>query len=147
MTATLTLIRQFAAPAARVYQAWTDPAHFAQWIGPVGVACELLEMNPTPDGIFRLVMNLSSGQVIHVAGRFLQLKPHDRIDFTWGPDWTGTDADPAGSLFSTVTIHLRPTGAGTEMEFLHHLPDPDMVDAHRQGWTSAFTKLQTFVET
>lgn len=146
MTATLTLTRHFAAPPARVYAAWTDPAQFAQWIGPVGVPCDLREMNPVEGGSFRLDMRLSSGQLIHVAGRFLHLSPHDRIEFTWGPDWTATPEDPAGGMVSTVTIHLRPTPTGTEMEFLHHLPDADMVQAHRDGWSSAFTKLATFVE-
>jgi uncharacterized protein YndB with AHSA1/START domain len=137
MTATLTLHRQFAAPPARVYAAWTNP---------VGVPCSLLEMNPTEGGTFRIDMNLPEGQVIHVAGRFTRLEPHDRIDFTWGPAWTASGDDAAGSLFSTVTILLRPTASGTEMEFHHHLPDAEMVEQHRNGWTSAFDKLQTFLE-
>lgn len=146
MTATLTLTRHFAAPPARVYAAWTDPAHFAQWIGPVGVPCDLLEMNPTEGGTFRIDMHPPGGQVIHVEGRFTRLEPPDRIDFTWGPAWTSTPNDPAGSLSSTVTIHLRATATGTEMEFHHHLPNADMVQSHRNGWTSAFDKLQTFLE-
>jgi len=146
MTHTLTLTRQFIAPPARVFAAWTNPQHFAQWIGPVGVPCDVLEMDPVEGGAFRIDMHLSD-RIIHVAGRFTRLSPHHRIDFTWGPAWPATPAEAAGSLASTVTILLRPTVTGTEMEFQHHLPDADMVQSHRQGWTSAFTKLQTFLET
>lgn len=138
MTATLTLTRQFAAPPARVYAAWTDPALFARWIGPVGVPCTLLDMDPTEGGAFHLDMHLTD-RIIHVAGQFTRLHPPDRIDLTWGA------AD--GSITTEVTIHLRPTAEGTEMEFLHHLPSPDMVQSHGDGWSSAFTKLQTFLET
>jgi uncharacterized protein YndB with AHSA1/START domain len=138
MTATLTLKRPFAAPPVRVYQAWTDPAHFAQWIGPVGVPCTLLHMDPTVGGSFRLDMHLAEGRTIQVAGQFTRLDPPDRIDLTWGA------AD--GSITTKITIHFHPTATGTDMEFHHHLPAADMVQSHDDGWSSAFTKLQSFLE-
>lgn len=137
MTATLSLKRHFAAPPARVYAAWTDPALFAQWIGPVGVPCTLLHMDAVPGGSFRLDMHLAD-RTIHVAGRFTRLEPHNRIDLTWGA------AD--GSITTDITILFRPTPTGTEMEFHHHLPAADMVQSHDDGWTSAFSKLQTLLE-
>ena len=139
MTATLTLRRAFGVPRERVYAAWTDPALFAKWIGPVGIPCTLLDMNPTEGGTFRLDMHLPEGRTIHVAGRFIRLDPPNRIDLTWGA------AD--GSVTTAITIHFHPTATGTEMEFLHHLPSPDMVQSHDEGWSSAFTKLQTLLET
>jgi uncharacterized protein YndB with AHSA1/START domain len=138
-TSPLAIRRQFTAPPARVYAAWTTPDLFAQWIGPVGVPCTLLQMDPTEGGSFRLDMYPPDGPVIHVAGRFTRLSPPDRIDLTWGA------AD--GSITTTVAIHLRPHGTGTEMEFHHHLPDAEMVPSHRTGWSSAFDKLQSFLET
>jgi uncharacterized protein YndB with AHSA1/START domain len=138
MTATLTLKRHFAVPPARVYAAWTEPTKFAQWIGPVGIPCNLLVMDPTEGGSFRLDMHLPD-RTIHVAGRFIRLEPPHRIDLTWGA------AD--GSVTTNITIHFHPTATGTEMEFHHHLPSADMVQSHDDGWTSAFTKLQTLLET
>jgi uncharacterized protein YndB with AHSA1/START domain len=138
MTATLTLRRQFAASPARVYAAWTDPSQFAQWIGPKGIPCSLLAMDPQEGGLFRLDMHLPD-RTIHVAGRFTRLDPPHRIDLTWGA------AD--GSITTDITIHFRATASGTEMEFHHHLPSSDMVQSHDDGWTSAFDKLQTFLET
>lgn len=138
MTATLTLRRRFAVPPARVYQAWTDPAHFAQWIGPVGIPCTLLAMDPREGGAFRLDMH-TPDRTIHVGGTFTSLDPPHRIDLTWGA------AD--GSVTSEVSIRFHPTDQGTEMEFLHHLPAQDMVPSHEAGWSSAFGKLQSFLET
>ncbi|MFM2390664.1 MAG: hypothetical protein RLZZ437_2219 [Pseudomonadota bacterium] len=139
MTHTLTIHRQFAVPPARVYAAWTTPALFAQWIGPVGVPCDLIAMDATEGGAFLLDMNLPDGRVIHVAGRFTLLRPTDRIDFDWGA------AD--GSVTTTATVLLRATATGTEMEFLHHLPDAAMAASHADGWGSAFDKLQQGLET
>ena len=137
MTATLTLRRTFTVPPARIYAAWTDPALFARWIGPQGISCTLLDMDPTVGGSFRLDMHLPD-RTIHVAGRFIRLQPPNRIDLTWGA------AD--GSVTTDITIHFHPTATGTEMEFHHHLPSPDMVQSHDDGWTSAFAKLQTLLE-
>lgn len=138
MTATLTLHRQFAAPPARVYAAWTDPSLFAQWIGPKGIPCTLLDMDPTTGGVFHLDMHLPD-RTIHVAGTFTRLDPPHHIDLTWGA------AD--GSVTTEITIRFHPTPTGTEMEFHHHLPAAEMVQSHDDGWTSAFDKLQTFLET
>ena len=146
MTATLRILRHFAAPPARVYAAWTDPDRFARWIGPVGVPCDVLAMDPTEGGAYRLMMRPSEGGPIRISGTFTRLDPTDRIEFTWDARWSATPDDQPPDLSSSVCIHLRPAGEGTEMEFLHHLPDADMVHAHRDGWASAFTKLQTFLE-
>lgn len=138
MTATLTLKRQFPVAPARVYAAWTTPEQFASWIGPETVPCDLLEMTPTVGGRFRLDMHLPDGRTLHVGGEFTRLDPPDRIDLTWGA------AD--GSIVTNVTIHFHPSPTGTEMEFIHHLPDAGMIPSHEHGWTSAFDKLQSFLE-
>lgn len=147
MTATLRILRNFAAPPARVYAAWTDPARFAQWIGPAGVPCNVLAMDPIVGGTYRLLMRPADSGPIRITGTFTRLDPTDRIDFTWDARWSATPDDQPPDLTSRVTIHLRPAGDGTEMEFLHHLPDDDMVQAHQRGWTSTFDKLQSLLET
>jgi uncharacterized protein YndB with AHSA1/START domain len=138
MTTTLTLRRQFAVPPARVYAAWTDPALFARWIGPKGIPCTLLDMDPTEGGAFHLDMHLPD-RTLHVAGSFTRLDPPHRLELTWGA------AD--GSITTTISISFDPTPTGTEMAFHHHLPTAGMVPSHSDGWTSAFDKLQTMMET
>jgi uncharacterized protein YndB with AHSA1/START domain len=135
---TLVLRRTFSAPAARVYAAWTTPDLFAQWIGPVGVPCTLIEMDGREGGSFRLDMHVPGAPVVHVAGRFTMLRPPVHLAFTWGA------AD--GSVTTRASVTLTEVPGGTEMEFRHHLPSPDMVGSHRAGWDSAFGKLQRHVE-
>lgn len=138
MTAPLIIRRSFAAPPERVFDAWTNPALFSAWIGPVGVPCDLTEMNAVVGGRYSLTMNLPDGTTIPVTGLYSVLDRPGRIAFTWG------HAD--GHITTQVDIWLRPTPTGCEMEFHHHLPDPDMHASHDQGWTSAFGKLQHVVE-
>lgn len=134
----LIITRIFAAPPERVFDAWTTPALFAAWIGPVGVPCDLTEMNPVVGGRYSLTMNVPSGQVIPVTGLYSVLDRPTKIAFTWG------HAD--GSITTHIEIALRPHGTGCQMEFLHHLPSEDMHQSHRDGWTSAFGKLQSLME-
>jgi uncharacterized protein YndB with AHSA1/START domain len=136
--APLIIRRRFNAPPERVFDAWTRPDLFARWIGPEGVPCDLIEMDPVVGGRYSLNMNLPGGTVIPVTGIYSVLERPSRIAFTWG------HAD--GSITTQVSIHLRPSGTGCEMEFHHHLPTEDMHASHRDGWTSAFDKLQRSVE-
>lgn len=68
MTAILTLRRRFDAPPGRVYQASTDPAQFAQWIGPIGMPCTLLATDPAEGGALRPL----------VTGQFARRHDQDR---------------------------------------------------------------------
>ena len=49
------------APRARVFEAWTDPTHVAQWWGPDGFTNTIQEMDVRPGGVWRLVMHGPDG--------------------------------------------------------------------------------------
>lgn len=136
---TLTIRRQFAASPERVYDAWTDPGLFAAWIGPVGIPCDVLEMQPVVGGRYDLAMLLPDGTRMTVGGTYTALRRPDLIAFTWG--------NPQRAVLMQIVITLRSSGTGTEMEFVQHdLPDADSHASHGEGWESAFTKLQSFLE-
>ncbi len=134
----LIIRRSFAAPPEAVFDAWTDPALFAQWIGPVGVPCTLTAMNPGVGGHYALTMHLPGGGTIPVTGIYSAVDRPHHLAFTWG------HAD--GHIVTQVELWLHPTATGCEMEFHHHLPDADMHQSHEDGWSSAFGKLQHLME-
>jgi uncharacterized protein YndB with AHSA1/START domain len=140
MTLTLTLRRHFDVPPERVYDAWTDPALFARWIGPENIPCEVVTMQPVLGGRYDLVMIHPNGQRMEVGGTYRVLDRASRIEFTWG--------NPQRLVPMLITISLRPLGGGTEMDFTQHdLPSEDSLASHRAGWESTLTKLTRFLET
>ena len=57
----IVLSRVIAAPRERVFQAWTDPAHIAQWFGPDGFKTESLECDIRPGGRWRFLYTAPDG--------------------------------------------------------------------------------------
>ncbi len=132
---TLEITRVFDAPAARVFDAWLDREEFQAWIGPEGMSCEVPLHEPRVGGRYRIIMRLSDGRVIPVAGVFKMVDPPRRLVFTWG--WEG-DA----SRESLVTITLREKGGKTELTLRQEgLGSVANRDDHGRGWNSALNKL------
>ena len=53
--------RVFDAPPERVFRAWTDPNHLAQWWGPKGFTNTFEEFDLRPGGPWRFVMHGPDG--------------------------------------------------------------------------------------
>lgn len=54
--------REIDAPRARVFEAWTDPRHLAQWWGPDGFATTTSAFDMRPAGAWRFVMHGPDGR-------------------------------------------------------------------------------------
>jgi uncharacterized protein YndB with AHSA1/START domain len=135
----LEIRRQFAAAPGRVFDAWIVPANWQAWIGPEGITCTLESMEPRVGGRYLLVMHLGSDDTIRVAGEFLVIDRPNRLTFTWD------SAD--GSTTSRVELVFAAKGNGTEMTLRHFgLQTAANVASHDGGWSSAFNKLQLYVE-
>lgn len=84
------IVREFDAPPALVFRAWTDPELVPQWLGPSGTTTTLIEYEVVPGGRYSYVHRDRAGEhgfhgVFHtvVAGeRIVQTfqydgRPHD----------------------------------------------------------------------
>lgn len=133
----LVITREFNAPRALVFKAWTQPEHVARWWG-----CDYMEQNKfTNDlrvgGAFKSEMTLEGGALHVISGTYLEIDEPERLQFTWtwrnGPD-KGSD--------SLVTIVLEEKGDGTLMTFRHErFETVEECDSHREGWTASFDRL------
>ena len=56
------VIREFDAPPARVFRAWTEPELVAQWLGPHGMKMEILEYDARPGGSYRYIHRNEQGE-------------------------------------------------------------------------------------
>ena len=132
---TLTTTRTIAAPAETLFNAWLDPAMLTRFMCPgPGMTAPRAETDPREGGRFDIVMKAGDKEIPH-WGIYKEVKPHERLVFTWQSPFSVED--------STVTLTFRDTGDGTEVT-LHHVkfPSEESRDNHDAGWTAILAKLE-----
>ena len=87
----ITITRVFDAPRARVFAAWTDAKHLAQWWGPNGFTTTTYSFNPRPGGVWRFVMHGPDGRDYQNRITFEEIVPPARIVYRQGG---GDDVEP-----------------------------------------------------
>ena len=131
----LTLERRIKAPAAKVWAAWTDPAHVMRWMGPRDVEMLNAECDCRVGGRFRFVMLADSGEEHDVSGVYREVVRNKKLVFTW--TWRSTPERE-----SLVTVLLKPDGDETHLTLLHEqFCDEAARDRHATGWGGALDKL------
>jgi uncharacterized protein YndB with AHSA1/START domain len=113
------------APRERVFTAWTDPEHLAQWWGPTGFTNTFEEFDMRPGGIWRFVMHGPDGVDYKNKSVFVEIVRPERIVFQHvsGPRFqvTATFAEQAGKtrltfrmLFDTAAECAKVKGFAVE---------------------------------
>jgi uncharacterized protein YndB with AHSA1/START domain len=135
--------RTFAAPAQRVFDAFTSEEVIRRW------------WHPDPDwdtpevlvdlrigGTVRVVMRDPRADVRYGGGgEYVEIDPPRRLAFTWTWD------DDREHVRQLIEIDFEETDGVTTMRFTHNdLWDEDAVASHEEGWTSAFDNLAGVVE-
>lgn len=82
----ITLTRLIAAPAAKLWQCWTDPTILPQWFGPQGYACTTKEIDLRQGGLWRFDMIGPDGKVWANRHRYTLMQPVHRIEFLLDDD-------------------------------------------------------------
>jgi uncharacterized protein YndB with AHSA1/START domain len=83
--------REFDAPRALVYAAFTDPKHLAQWWGPNGFTTTTLSFDMRPGGVWRFVMHGPDGRDYQNRITYEEVLPPERIVYRHGG---GDDVEP-----------------------------------------------------
>src|ERR1700749_3559869 len=72
--------RRFKAPPEAVYRAHTEPKLIQRWmLGPDGWSMPVCICDARPGGKFRYEWAKENRGGFHVAGEFIELKPHSRV--------------------------------------------------------------------
>lgn len=66
--------REFDAPRRLVWDAYTDPELFGEWIGPARETATVLEMDVRVGGSYRFAMHSSDGEAIEFYGEYLEVE-------------------------------------------------------------------------
>ena len=139
----LTIARTFDAPAAIVFSMWSDPQHFAAWIGPEGFTCPAVNIDFQEGGAYRAMIVSDETGESWFSGVYQEIAPHTRLVFTF--TWNNTG--PSAGVETLITLSFEERNGRTTQTF-HQAPflDNERRDSHRGGWTSAFEKLAHRIE-
>ena len=145
----LTISRVIKAPRSAVWNAWTDPASFAQWWVPAPATCRVRAMELRPGGAFTTEISQRGGAFTpHLDACFLAVDDLERIVFT---DALVGGWRPAERPFVTAVITLRDHAEGTD--YVAHVMHKSGADrnAHAEmgfydGWGTVAEQLAALVE-
>ena len=130
----LTTSRTIAAPAARLFDAWLDPAMLSKFMMPmVDMEPPKTKTDPVEGGRFEIIMKAGDDELPH-AGTYLEISRYTRLVFTW--------ESPFSAEGSTVTIDFVETGNETKVTLTHiKFPSEESRDNHNKGWSAILAKL------
>lgn len=132
----ITIIRPFSQPSEKIWQAWTDPEYVKLWFGsdPNGKVLHA-SLDVRIGGSFEVSFINSDMQGYTCYGTYKEVEPDQKLRFTWG--WKEQP-----EIEELVTVLLRSTPNGTDMEFIHGHIDPRTAHDYEAGWNSTFDKLE-----
>jgi uncharacterized protein YndB with AHSA1/START domain len=148
--ATLIVTRLLNATPERAFQAWTSAEHIQQWMRPEpGMVIPLASMDLRVGGKYRIQMKMPDGEFFTAVGVFKEVKPPERLVYTW--DW---EKDGSGAEFgevegkpSLITVEFLKRGEQTEFVLTHsRFATVESRDSHARGWGKIVESFANFAE-
>jgi uncharacterized protein YndB with AHSA1/START domain len=139
----LALSRTFDAPRTLVYQAFTDPDHFAAWWGPIGNSLprDEIDFDVRPGGHQRWteVFAADPRLRVHIEVDLAQVVDGELLDGTMRV--TGQLQEGMEPFETRVSFEFHDEADGrTRLEVRQWLPE-HLASPSKEGWRQAFTKL------
>jgi len=136
------LHRVLRATPDRVYRAFLDADALAKWLPPNGFTGKVHHMDSKVGGTYKISFtNFATGKSHSFGGKYLELKPHERIRYT---DKFDAPNFP-GEMKTTIT--LKKVSVGTELSIVQEgVPDVIPAEACYLGWQESLTLLAKLVE-
>lgn len=147
----LQISRLFDAPRELVFEAFTNPAMLAQWMGPRGFTAMDVQNDVRPGGKWSLRLHKTVDQTaceshglpdMWQRGTYLEVAPPERLVYTFGWDQRSGVID----YETTISITLREMEGKTVMDFTQGpFQTGEHRDGHNVGWSSSFDRLTEFL--
>lgn len=143
--AELTIARYIDAPPAKVWKAWSTPAHLEKWWIPAPIECRVVTLDLHPGGGFVTHMRQGEGDFQpHVDGCFLDVMPESRLVFTTVLTQGWRPVEPWLALTAIISFTAEGKGTRYAARVLHRTPE----DAAKhedlgffEGWGTAISQL------
>lgn len=133
-TNTLTVKRQFNAPAELVFDAWLDANSVGRWLftSPEG-KMHSVKIDPRVGGEFEFIDN-HGGELIRHIGTYTEMERPRRLVFTFAvPQYS--------EVFTKVTIDIVPLDSGCELTLRHENVLLEWRESTFEGWTQMLDSL------
>ena len=153
----IVISRTFAAPRSVVWQAWTNPAHLAQWWGPRDFTNPVCELDVRVGGTYRIVMRSPEGREYPIVGTFREVTALARLvlvmDCSGHPDEWHDQVNPLRdkskgrpSLDLLQTVTLDEVAGGTTVTVRTRFESTSVRDAMlrmgmTEGWSQSLDRL------
>lgn len=115
------IVRDFAAPRAQVFRAWSEAGHLRRWHAPAGCELTVCEVDFRVGGSLRTCLRTPDGSECWCRGTYLEIRAPERIVYTLA------NTDPAGNAVEPASIAKDvewPRETTISVEFAE-LPDGD----------------------
>jgi uncharacterized protein YndB with AHSA1/START domain len=153
--------RSFDAPLDVMFQMWTSPEHFSQWLPPTGFNMQFIRCDIKSGGSSFYFMTGPGGIKMYGRAEYLEIKRPDRVVYTQQfcdekegvtrhpamPTWPATmlttvTLTAEGPDRTRVTVTWEPHGATTREELETFIKAKGGMT---QGWTGSFDKLEALL--
>lgn len=147
---TMTVISDWKAPVARVWDLWSDPRKLERWWGPPGYPATVVEHDLSAGGGVTYYMTSPEGERHYGWWRFLEIEAPRRVVIEDGfGDAEGKPSPDMPSGLMTVTIEERP-GGSTRMLIENKFPSREAMDqllamGQEEGMAAAITQIDAIL--
>ena len=140
---TLVVVRAIAAPAAEVFEAWTDAELLARWLAPGPLVVTHASADPRPGGAYRIVAVDPLGAEHVTTGEYREVTPPTRLVQTW----VYHSHPVVERYFTMLSVDFRETGPeSTELTIRQELLLSEMDrEGNRMGWALCLDKLEAML--
>lgn len=138
MSSTTVIVKKvISAPRDEVFRAFTDAEIMSKWFFPEDDMSVDVTNNPALGGDYTLKMHAKNGDIYTHVGEYKEITPTERLVFTWNSDFVQN---------TVVTVTFSDSGEGTEVTISHDLlPQGEMAENHRGGWTGCLSRLDQII--
>jgi len=142
MSGTVRLHRVLRTTPEKLYRAFIEPDAMAKWLPPDGFTCKVHHMDAKVGGTYKMSFtNFTTGQSHSFGGKYLELKPNERLRYTDKFD----DPNLPGEMITT--IELKEVVCGTDLSVVQEgIPSMIPVEMCYLGWQESLSLLTRLVE-
>jgi len=143
-TSRLRVTHRFSASRQRVFRAWTEPELLMRWFGETEHNFDVCEIDLRPGGSYKLAGRMGGNLRWSIWGKYLEVKPGEKLVFTWEWEHDPGPWETAGKTL--VTVEFREVGKETELTLTHErFATVKARDEHGMGWKGCFDRLEKVV--